>query len=266
MRPITTKANSPKTPRPQVRAHRTPVEWWRRRAILPPVGLCGPAAGHYEANPDFVTPEKYRNEIVPRQARAEGSVDQPHDLRLGHSGAGRRAACDVCLGRRADNYLTATGYFEGASGEILALRRPCHRQGHHAFPRHLLAGLPDVGGTALPKQIVVTASCSTVARKCRNRSATSSTRSRSQTINGVDALRYFFLREVPFGQTAIIRTSHPSSASTPISPTISANLAQRSLSMIARIATPRFRSPARFRRRFRNARQGYEAVDKTRAP
>ncbi len=37
-----------------------------------------------------------------RARRAERSVDQPHQVHLGHSGAGRRPACDVCLAGRAD--------------------------------------------------------------------------------------------------------------------------------------------------------------------
>ena len=58
---------------------------------------------HYEAHPDFVTPEKYRNEIVAFVKRGlVRSLDQPHDLRLGRAGARRSAACHVCLGRRAD--------------------------------------------------------------------------------------------------------------------------------------------------------------------
>ena len=32
--------------------------------FLPAVGLSDRLLAHYEANPDFITPEKYRNEIV----------------------------------------------------------------------------------------------------------------------------------------------------------------------------------------------------------
>ena len=45
---------------------------------------------HYEANPEFVTPEKYRNEIVAFVKRGlERSFDQPHDVRLGRARARR---------------------------------------------------------------------------------------------------------------------------------------------------------------------------------
>ena len=58
---------------------------------------------HYEAQPDFVTPEKYRNEIVAFVKRGlVRSFDQPHDVRLGRAGARRSQARHVCLGRRAD--------------------------------------------------------------------------------------------------------------------------------------------------------------------
>jgi hypothetical protein len=71
--------------------------------FLPPLRLSGQAAGLYEANPDFIGPGERRNEVSPSSSRAcEGSVDLAHHLRLGHQGAGRPEACDVCLGRCAD--------------------------------------------------------------------------------------------------------------------------------------------------------------------
>ncbi len=90
--------------RPQVRAHRHAGRMGRGGELfLPPLGLCRPAAGPLRGQSGFrhagKVPQRDRGL---RQARAEGPVDQPHDLRLGHSGAGRRAARDVCLGRRAD--------------------------------------------------------------------------------------------------------------------------------------------------------------------
>ena len=82
-----------------------------------------------------------------RQIRAEGPVDLAHDLQLGRAGARRRQACDVCLGRRADQLhhrapaIPTPTARNGASGRPT----PHHRQGHRPLPRRLLAGLPDVG-------------------------------------------------------------------------------------------------------------------------
>src|SRR5579859_4430338 len=80
---------------------------------------------------------------------------------------------------------------------------------------------------------MLTASCSTGARRCRSRSATSSIPSTSDQY-GVDQIRYFFLREVAFGQDgnyshdAIVARINADLAND------LGNLAQRSLSIIAR--------------------------------
>ena len=101
----------------------------------------------YEEQPDFIAPKERRNEIVcVRQARPAGRLDLPHDLRLGHPGAGRAGPRDVCLGRRADqlHHRRRLSRRQGrAVPEVLAGRPPRHRQGHHPLPHRLLAGLPD---------------------------------------------------------------------------------------------------------------------------
>ena len=104
---------------------------------------------HYEANPDFITPEKYRNEIVAFvKSRARRSLDQPHGVQLGRAGAGRSQARDVCLGRRADQLHHRDRIpRRGPALEILAGRRACDRQGHYALSLDLLARFPDVRGS-----------------------------------------------------------------------------------------------------------------------
>ena len=134
------------------------------------------------------------------------------------------------------NYITGVGFPDDAGDvrPLLAGRPARHRQGHRPLPRGLLAGLPDVGRPARCRSASSpTASCSTAGRRCRSRSATSSTRSRLIDAYGVDPVRYFFLREVPFGQDgnysheAIVQRINADLAND------LGNLAQRSLSMIA---------------------------------
>ena len=144
--------------------------------VLPPVGLCRTLLAHYEAHPEFMTPETYRNEIVAFVKRGlDGPVDQPRDLRLGSAGAGRSEARHVRLGRRADQLHHRDRLpRRRPAGEILARRRACDRQGHHPLPRDLLAGVPDVGEARRCRdRSSCTASCSTAARRCRSRSAMS---------------------------------------------------------------------------------------------
>ncbi len=74
----------------------------------------------------------------------------------------------------------------------------------------------------------------TAGRRCRSRSATSSIPFDLAKAYGVDALRYFLLREIPFGQDgsysheAIVARTNADLAND------LGNLAQRSLSMIAK--------------------------------
>ena len=58
---------------------------------------------HYEAQPGFHRPARaaQRGRQL-RQGGPQGPLDLAHHLRLGHPGAGRPEARDVCLGRRAD--------------------------------------------------------------------------------------------------------------------------------------------------------------------
>ena len=76
---------------------------WRRRAISSasrPIRTgCSRSTS---SNPNFIAPHERRNEVVSFvKARAEGSVDLAHHLRLGRAGARRPEARHVRVGRRA---------------------------------------------------------------------------------------------------------------------------------------------------------------------
>ena len=105
-RPITTR------PRPTVRRRRRPLRAAGHAGrmggggelLLPPLRLSGPAARALRgAIRTSSARDERRNEVV---SFVKGGLQRPldlaHDLRLGHPGAGRPEARDVCLGRRAD--------------------------------------------------------------------------------------------------------------------------------------------------------------------
>jgi len=124
----------------------------------------------YRDAPDFVTPEKYRNEIIASSNGVGRSVDQPFDLRLGHSGSRDTRHVMYVWVDALTNYLTGTGFPDPAAPRRnFGRQRACDRQGHHAISCDLLAGVPDVGRVALPRQIVVHGFLFNRGEKCRSR-------------------------------------------------------------------------------------------------
>ena len=115
-------------------------------AISSACRLAGPAAGLLRGESGV-----HRARLTPqrgdqlRARRAARSVGQPHQLQLGHPGARRPGARDVCLARRADQLRHRRRLSRRARAALALLaRRPARGgQGHHALPRRLLAGLPD---------------------------------------------------------------------------------------------------------------------------
>jgi methionyl-tRNA synthetase len=191
---------------------------------------------HYEANPDFVTPEKYRNEIVAfvrrglndlsisRTAFAWG-VPVPDDP---------RHVMYVWVDALT-NYITATGFpddgpkagFWPADAHVIG--KDITRFHAIYWPAFLMsAGLP------LPRQIVVHGFLFNRGEKMSKSTGNVVAPADLVARYGVDQIRYFFLREVPFGQDgnysheAIVARINADLAND------LGNLAQRSLSMIAR--------------------------------
>ena len=128
-----------------------PVEWVEEESYFFRLSqYADKLLAHYAAHPDFVTPEKYRNEIVAfvKRGLSDLSISRT-TLKWGVPVPGDPKHVMYVWVDALTNYITATGFpRRWPAGEILARGCACHRQGHHALPCHLLAGLPDVGRTA----------------------------------------------------------------------------------------------------------------------
>ena len=192
---------------------------------------------HYDAHPDFIVPETYRNEIVAFVARGLTDLSisrSTFDWGVPVPGDSRHVM--YVWVDALTNYLTATGFPDADAPRAAYWPADAHVIGKditrfHAifWPAFLLsAGLP------LPKQIVVHGFLFNRGEKMSKSVGNVVDPFALAERYGVDALRYFLLRDVPFGQDgnyshdAIVARTNADLAND------LGNLAQRSLSMIAR--------------------------------
>ena len=216
----------------------TPVEWVEEESWFFRLSAYGDRLlAHYDAHPDFVTPNKYFNEV--RSFVTRGL----NDLSIS------RTAFDWGIPVPGDprhvmyvwvdaltNYLTGTGFPDGSDPRGRFWPADAHLIGkdisrfHAVFwPAFLLsAGIP------LPRQVVVHGFLFNKGEKMSKSVGNVVSPATLAGHYGVDPLRYFFLREVPFGQDgsysheAIVARVNADLANG------IGNLAQRSLSMIAK--------------------------------
>ena len=159
----------------------TPVEWVEEESYFFRLSAYQDRLlKHYEDNPDFIGPAERRNEVISfvKSGLKDLSMSRT-TFDWGIPVPGDPAHVMYVWVDALTNYITATGYLTDPEGP-LAKYWPAniHIIGKDIirFPRRLLAGLPDVGrlaaaGNASSRM----ASCSARARRCRSRSATSST-------------------------------------------------------------------------------------------
>ena len=157
---------------------------------------------HYEAHPEFVTPEKYRNEIVAFVKRGLS------DLSISRTAFGwgvpvpddPKHVMYVWVDALT-NYITATGFpddgprakFWPADAHVIG--KDITRFHAIYWPAFLMsAGLP------LPRQIVVHGFLFNRGEKMSKSVGNVVSPASLVAAYGVDPVRYFFLREVPFGQ------------------------------------------------------------------
>jgi len=216
----------------------TPVEWVEEESYFFRLSAYAPKLLElYEKRPDFIVPEHYRNEIVAFVKRGlndlsisrttfDWGVPVPDDP---------KHVMYVWVDALT-NYLSATGFpdthaprahFWPASAHVIG--KDITRFHAIYWPAFLLsAGLP------VPDQVVVHGFLFSRGEKMSKSVGNVVSPSDLVKAYGVDQTRYFFLREVPFGQDgnysheAIVNRINADLAND------LGNLAQRSLSMIAK--------------------------------
>ena len=192
---------------------------------------------HYAANPDFVTPEKYLNEIVAfvKRGLSDLSISRTA-FSWGVPVPGDPKHVMYVWVDALTNYITATGFPDVDAPRARFWPADAHVIGKditrfHAiyWPAFLMsAGLP------VPRQVVVHGFLFNRGEKMSKSVGNVVSPASLVAAYGVDPVRYFFLREVPFGQDgnysheAIVARMNADLAND------IGNLGQRSLSMIAK--------------------------------
>jgi methionyl-tRNA synthetase len=214
-----------------------PAQWVEEESYFFKLSAYGDRLlAHYEANPDFITPETYRNEIVAfvKRGLSDLSISRT-TFDWGVPVPGDPKHVMYVWVDALTNYITATGFphdgprakFWPADAHVIG--KDITRFHAIYWPAFLMsAGLPT------PRQIVVHGFLFNRGEKMSKSVGNVVSPAELVAAYGVDPLRYFFLREVPFGQDgsyshdAIVQRMNADLAND------LGNLAQRSLSMIAK--------------------------------
>ena len=228
----------------------TPVEWVEEESYFFRLSAYGDRLlAHYEANPNFITPEKYKNEIVAfvKRGLADLSISRT-TFSWGVPVPGDPKHVMYVWVDALTNYLTGAGYPDADADRVRYWPADAHVIGKditrfHAiyWPAFLMSAKIE-----LPKQIVVHGFLFNKGEKMSKSVGNVIDPFTLASHYGVDQLRYFFLREVPFGQDgnysheAIVQRINADLAND------LGNLAQRSLSMIARNAGGAVPKPGAF--------------------
>jgi methionyl-tRNA synthetase len=228
----------------------TPVEWVEEESYFFRLSAYADRLlAHYEANTDFITPEKYRNEIVAfvKRGLQDLSISRT-TFNWGVPVPGDDRHVMYVWVDALTNYITACGYPDQSDPRWRYWPANAHVIGkditrfHSIYwPAFLMsAGLP------IPKQIVVHGFLFNRGEKMSKSVGNVIDPITLSQHYGVDQMRYFFLREVPFGQDgnysheAIVNRINADLAND------LGNLAQRSLSMIAKNCAGRAPVPGEF--------------------
>jgi len=216
----------------------TPVEWVEEESYFFKLSAYAEKLlAHYEAFPAFITPEKYRNEILSfvRRGLKDLSISRTtFDWGVAVPGDPRHVM--YVWVDALTNYITGSGFPDAQAARAKYWPADAHVIGkditrfHAVFwPAFLMSAEIE-----LPKQIVVHGFLFNRGEKMSKSVGNVIDPFTLADHYGIDQMRYFFLREVPFGQDgnysheAIVNRINADLAND------LGNLAQRSLSMIAK--------------------------------
>jgi methionyl-tRNA synthetase len=226
-----------------------PVEWVEEESYFFKLSAYADRLlAHYAAHPDFVTPEKYLNEIVAfvKRGLSDLSISRA-TFDWGAPVPGDPKHVMYVWVDALTNYITATGFPDDGPrkkfwpADVHVIGKDITRFHAIYWPAFLMsAGLP------VPKQVVVHGFLFNRGEKMSKSVGNVVGPKEMVEAYGLDPVRYFFLREVPFGQDgsysheAIVARMNADLAND------IGNLAQRSLSMIAKAGgrTPDWREAA----------------------
>jgi methionyl-tRNA synthetase len=228
----------------------TPVEWVEEESYFFKLSAYAkPLLEHYEKHPEFILPEKYRNEISAFVKRGLNDLSISRTtFDWGVPVPGDAKHVMYVWVDALTNYITATGFPDPNAERAAFWPASAHVIGKditrfHAiyWPAFLMsAKLP------LPKQIVVHGFLFSRGEKMSKSVGNVVAPADLVREYGLDAVRYFFMREVPWGQDgnysheAIVARMNADLAND------LGNLAQRSLSMINKNGEARVPAPGAF--------------------
>jgi methionyl-tRNA synthetase len=214
-----------------------PVEWVEEESYFFKLSAyADKLLAHYEAYPEFITPETYRNEIVAfvKRGLSDLSISRA-TLKWGVPVPSDPKHVMYVWVDALTNYITATGFPDDGPrakfwpADVHVIGKDITRFHSIYWPAFLMsARLP------VPKQVVVHGFLFNRGEKMSKSVGNVVGPKEMVEAYGLDPVRYFFLREVPFGQDgsysheAIVARMNADLAND------IGNLAQRSLTMIAR--------------------------------
>ena len=214
-----------------------PVEWVEEESYFFKLSAyAGRLFAHYDANPEFIVPEAYRNEIVAfvKRGLSDLSISRA-TFDWGTPVPGDPKHVMYVWVDALTNYITATGFPDDGPrakfwpADVHVIGKDITRFHAIYWPAMLMsAGLP------VPRQIVVHGFLFNRGEKMSKSVGNVVSPASLVAAYGLDPVRYFFLREVPFGQDgsysheAIVARLNADLAND------FGNLAQRSLTMITK--------------------------------